>query len=116
MEILKKTQSPQLAAKLVYNQSLETALQRPALKRAIQQVLDNAGLKEIKLAQKLNNIVDTEQDNEVLLRALDMGFKLHGSYAPQEVEIQADFDVWRHLTDEDIKREIVEIAQDIQSN
>lgn len=37
--------------------------------------------------QVVNKIAGTYPDNDVRLRALDLGYKVHGSYAPDRIEI-----------------------------
>lgn len=114
LDVLKITKNPRTASQLIYGTgNLFRALQhKKKVVREIVNILNRAGLKQKYLAEKLKTIIDTEEDNEVILRALDMCFKLHGSYAPQEVEVEADFDIWRHLSIDEIKREIIETLTD----
>jgi len=118
IEIFKNTGDLKLAQRVVYagQKSPNDFLRHnKGLKKTIQDILRRQGLGEKKLAQKLTYIVDTETNNEVLLRALDMGFKLHGSYAPAQVEIQSDFDIWRHLTVDELKTEIRTVVAELES-
>ena len=110
LAITEMTLNPSLAGKIVYDQpSLKSLLlTRPGLKREIVLILDKAGVTKEKLVGKLGKIIDTEKNNDTVLRALDMGFDLHGAYAPEKIEVTHNFDIWESKTDDELKREIVD--------
>jgi len=116
IDIFRITRNPSVASSVVYDTPNAVSLlnTKPRLKREVVRILNEIGLKEEYLGQKLKDVIDTADSPDAVLRGIEMGFKLHGSFAPQEVEVQADFDVWRHLSNDDIKRAIAEIAASLE--
>lgn len=114
IELAQKTKNPKVACDLVYpGESLTRILRdRPQVKRKIIRIINRAGLKEKWLAEKIKYIIDSSEDDNAKLRAVDMALKLHGSYAPEQVNVKADFDIWRHFEISDIKREIIDAIED----
>lgn len=60
-----------------------TLANKPEVKQAIDEVMENCGLTRTYRVIKLKNHVDN-RDPGISLKALDMSFKLDGSYAPEK--------------------------------
>ena len=120
LAIVKETGDVNLAGKQVFPAEAPGSIlsRRPNLKREVVRVLEQKGLSEGDLITVLKKVVDTVDrekcDLHAVLRALEMGFKIHGSFAPEETNVKVDVTWKEELSDADIKREIIDALENFE--
>ncbi len=115
--VFEQTLDIRKAAEVVYKgRDHETeVLKSPSVRSEISRILDERNLSESHLAKRLKDVIDTPKKEENLLRAIEMGFRLHGSFAPTKININAGMDIYGDIEIKQIKSEIVELLEDSEA-
>ena len=120
LETLQTTGDPKLASQEAYGtRDFITRLKgAPNLQRKISQILTDKGLGESDLADKLKRLMNKPDiEDSDFLRALEMAFKLHGSFAPDvQISLELGMEIYKDVSIARIKTEILKLIEEPESN